>query len=740
ILDRYGGGRVACVSMMETYRARGAIREVAGAIGLPPHEIDQIAKAFPHIRARDIQAALRDLPELRRSGLGQEQLAGVFRLAERLDGLPRQIALHPCGVVLSDSTLPDRAPVERSFLGFPMTQYDKDDVEEMGLLKLDVIGVRMQSAISHTLAEIRRTEGVDIDIDATPRDDPATYDLIRTTHTLGCFQIESPGQRELVGKLQPETIGDIIVDISLFRPGPVNSDMVTPYLEARHGWQAPAYPHPDLVPALAETGGVVVFHEQVLRIIARMTGCPMSRAEEARRALDDPVGCGEVRAWFQVEASGRGYAPETVERVWRVLASFGAFGFCKAHAAAFAVPTYQSAWLKTHHTAAFFAGVLTHEPGMYPTRALLDDARHFGVAVLPLDVNVSDECWRVERAGDARWGVRVPLSAVKGISDDEVHRVVANRPYRSLPDFWYRAGVSRPVVERVVEVGGFDALYVPRERPPRSRAVRRRRTRRPGGVARRDLLVQISALERAGHGALRGQLPIGVEEEPAPSGLPEMTGRDRVRAELDVLGFEVDRHVISFYDDLLDALGVVRARDLLRCRSGADVLVAGVKIATQTPPVRSGQRVIFATLDDATGLSDVTFFQSVQEACAATVFGAWLLVVRGRMRRTGARGVSLRATHCWDLTVLHRMWRSDGPATVWEAMRSETGDEEGRLAGGGSGSPRAAVYEEPSRTADSSAVPARAPVSPYSDVTPAGGPPGLPPRKLWHASPGSPGR
>ncbi|CAA9339054.1 MAG: Error-prone repair homolog of DNA polymerase III alpha subunit, partial [uncultured Frankineae bacterium] len=554
ILARYGGERCTCVSMMDTYRARHGIRDVGAALGLPPGEVDALAKAFPHIRASQVRAAMRDLPELRSSGLARGDNAGridlLLRLVERLDGLPRHVALHPCGVLLSDTTLLDRTPVESSWLGFPMSQFDKDDVEELGLLKLDVLGIRMQSAMQHAIGEVERIDGVRVDVDAVPRDDPDTFALVQSTKTLGCFQIESPGQRELVGKFAPETFEDLIVDISLFRPGPVKSDMVRPFLEARQGWKDADFLHPDLAPALAQTHGVVVFHEQVLQIVSTMTGCTLAEADEVRRALGDPEGQPEVQAWFVPCALAAGYELGVVERVWEVLKAFGSFGFCKAHAAAFALPTYQSAWLKAHHPAAFLAGVLTHDPGMYPKRLILDDARQFGIAVLGLDVNLSDAAYRVERVGvldepppavldqvgspaaepvrvhdllppaggddldgwrtdgpgvlggvsgprsapsdprlpDGRgYGIRIGLAEVKGISEAEVARVVAGRPYASLSDFWHRAAVSRPVVERLVVAGAFDSIYGLGSTVP---------VRRRGQVTRRDLLLQVAELDR----------------------------------------------------------------------------------------------------------------------------------------------------------------------------------------------------------------------------------------------------
>ena len=228
VLSRHGDDRAACVAMIDTYRARSAVREVGKALGLPDVEVGVVAKAFPHISAHQIREAIERLPELQGLNLGRGQLELLFRVAERLNGFPRHIALHPCGIVLSSHDLVTRVPLERSANGHRMIQADKDDVEVLGYLKLDVLGVRMLSSMRHALDEIARTTGEKVDLDRIPLDDPATFELIRRSDTLGCFQIESPGQRELLQKLQPTRWEDLIVDISLFRPGPVKSDMIAP--------------------------------------------------------------------------------------------------------------------------------------------------------------------------------------------------------------------------------------------------------------------------------------------------------------------------------------------------------------------------------------------------------------------------------------------------------------------------------------------------------------------------------
>ncbi|MGJ5829186.1 DNA polymerase III subunit alpha [Streptomyces ossamyceticus] len=718
IIGRFGAERVATVAMPETYRVRHAVRDVGAALSMDPADIDRIAKSFPHIRARDARAALEELPELRKLAGEKEKYGRLWELVESLDALPRGVAMHPCGVLLSDSSLLARTPVmPTSGEGFPMSQFDKDDVEDLGLLKLDVLGVRMQSAMAHAVAEVERATGERVDLDALDFErgegDPATYRLIRSTETLGCFQIESPGQRDLVGRLQPSTFHDLVVDISLFRPGPVAADMVRPFIAARHGRAPVRYPHPDLEAPLRETYGVVVFHEQIIDIVHLMTGCGRDEADRVRRGLSDPESQGRIRVWFAQHAAAKGYDADTIARTWEIVEAFGSYGFCKAHAVAFAVPTYQSAWLKAHHPAAFYAGLLTHDPGMYPKRLLLADARRRGVPILPVDVNRSAAAHRIELVSEsrgserptsevpARWGLRLALSDVHGISEAEAARIADGQPYASLLDFWERARPSRPLAQRLAQVGALDSF----------------------GANRRDLQLHLTELHRGarGMGGGGGQLPLSGGRGTAPAGLPDLSSAERLSAELGVLSMDVSRNLMDDHRAFLDELGVVSARRLREARHGETVLVAGAKAATQTPPIRSGKRVVFTTLDDGTGLVDLAFFDDSHEACAHTVFHSWLLLVRGVVQRRGPRSLSVVGSAAWNLAELVELRREGGLDAV---------------------APRLAEPAPPSGGDPTHGrriqLPTGYEMHPWADLRPAGEEPSKV-RKLWHQSPGSAG-
>ncbi|WP_200261353.1 DNA polymerase III subunit alpha [Streptomyces sp. HSG2] len=725
IIDRFGTERVATVAMPETYRVRHAIRDVGAALSMDPAEIDRIAKSFPHILARDARAALDELPELRGLAEERERHGRLWELVEALDALPRGTAMHPCGVLLSDASLTRRTPVvPTSGEGFPMAQFDKDDVEDLGLLKLDVLGVRMQSAMAHAVAEVRRVTGRRIDLDAVPEGDPATYGLIRSAETLGCFQIESPGQRDLVGRLQPSTFHDLVVDISLFRPGPVAADMVRPFIEARHGRAPIRYPHPDLEEPLRDTYGVVVFHEQVIDIVDIMTGCGRGEADRVRRGLSDPESQGRIKAWFARRAAANGYDAETIRRTWETVEAFGSYGFCKAHAVAFAVPTYQSAWLKAHHPAAFYAGLLTHDPGMYPKRLLLADARRRGVPILPLDVNRSGIDHRIESVTDSAegrpptWGLRLALRDVHGISEVEAARIAEGQPYASLLDFWERARPSRPSAGRLAQVGALDAF----------------------GANRRDLRLHLAELHRGARGGRGDQLPLADGRKTASAGLPDLTEAERLSAELGVLSMDVSRHLIDDHQEFLDELGVVPARRLRSVAHGETVLVVGAKAATQTPPVlhrtksspygeanaREPQRIIFVTLDDSTGLIDLAFFSDSQDDCAHTIFHSWLLLVRGKVQRRGPRSLSVVGSAAWDLAELAELRRSGG----LDAVADRLAEPRER--------PDLDSVPEPRGRGRTIQVANGVEMDPWADLRPAGGD-SVEGRKLWHSSPGSAG-
>ncbi|WP_116209418.1 DNA polymerase III subunit alpha [Streptomyces olivoreticuli] len=704
IFERFGSSRVAVTGMPETYRARHALRDTGLALGIAPQTVDRIAKSFPHIRACDIPSALAELPELRRLAAEARTFGPLWELAAGLDALPRGYAMHPCGVILSDAGLLDRLPVQPTPGGsYPMVQADKEDVEDLGLLKLDVLGVRMQSAMAHAVAEISRTTGKDIVLDEVLLDDFFAFKMIQASDTIGMFQLESPGQQDLLGRLQPRDVADVIADISLFRPGPVAGGMPEQYVAARHG-AAPAYLHPDLEPVLRDTYGVTIWHEQIIEMLSVLTGCDRALAEVARRGLADADRLPRLHSWFRRSAAARGYDPETLEKIWEVIASFGAYGFCRAHAVAFAVPALQSAWLKAHHPAALYAGLLEHDPGMWPKRVITADARRHDVPVLGVDINRSRAAHIVENTPDGTQGVRLALSAVKGIHAEEVERIVTGRPYTTLQDFWQRAHPSRPTAEHLAEIGALDQL-------------------RDGRLTRRDLLLQIAELHRHAHARTTdGQLPLDDTPLTAqPSGLPEMTNREVLGAELDVLSIDVSHHLMEHHHRLLKEIGATDAAHLTTLLPGQRVLVAGVRASTQTPPIPSGRRIIFVTLEDGSGFVDLAFFEDSHEACAHTIFHSGLLLVRGTVQARGPRRTVV-GTMVWDLEEIAAARRDHGPEAALRLL--------------GAARLRPTPAQQPQRTLPNGTGGAE--LHPWADLQPAGT------RtadltKLGHTSPGSAG-
>ncbi len=367
IIKRFGRERTAVTGMPETYRARSALRDSGLALGIPPQVVGEIAKSFPHIRA-----ALAELPELRQLAAQADKFGPLWELAEGLDALPAAYAMHPCGVILSDASLLNRLPVQPTPAGYAMVQADKDDIEleGYGLLKLDVLGVRMQSAMAHAVAEIRRATGRVLDLDNADHvdlNDRLAFELIQASDVVGSFQLESPGQQDLLGRLQPRHMQDVIADISLFRPGPVSGGMPAIFIAARHG-AAPKYAHPDLEPILSDTYGVVIWHEQAIAILSKLTGCDRAAGDVARRALADPDRLPKVEAWFRRTAGERGYNKDVLDEVWETVARSVRTASAGRTPSPSPCPpcSPRSAVLKARYPAFLYAGLLEHDPGMWP--------------------------------------------------------------------------------------------------------------------------------------------------------------------------------------------------------------------------------------------------------------------------------------------------------------------------------------------------------------------------------------
>ena len=640
IFEEFGSKRVTLMSMTNQYRSRGAVRDAGLALGLPPEEIDRIAKELWRFSARGFRRALAEKPELGEIAAEVEERAELdllVHLTERLDSLPRHTAVHPCGVILSDASLLDRTPVQQAGMGLPMSQFDKHDMDPMGLVKLDILGVRMQSTMAHAVAEQARVTGERIDLDRIPLDDPETFETIRSTRTLGIFQVESPGQMELVGKLQPQVFNDLTVDISLFRPGPMQNDMPRLYLEARHGERQPDYIHPRLAPILEETLGVVVFHEQVMRILDELTGCGLGKADVIRRKLANSALLPDIEAFVRQRAAERGFPETAIEKAWSVLSGFASFGFAKAHGAAFALPTYQSAWLKTHYPAAHIAGLLTHDPGMWPKDLLVAEARHLKVPLLPMDVQRSTTEYLLEPLPDGRVGVRMALTDLSGSSKKERERIVKHQPFSSLQDFRDRVRPRRSTFEGLARVGALDA-FIEHDRGRRHELL---------AHVRRISAPPIQVPE--GQQAFEFDLPV-----PRYGGIVafDLYGRHQVDLELEELGIAIDSHQMKRFYPLFRELGVTPARDLLSLPSGSEVMVAGVRRATNTPPMRNGRRTVFVSLDDGTGLSNLVFFPDAQARIKNKIFRTNYMLVRGTTRRSGAKGISVTGHMAWDLLEL----------------------------------------------------------------------------------------
>ncbi|MDL1978321.1 MAG: DNA polymerase III subunit alpha, partial [Deltaproteobacteria bacterium] len=457
VMDKYAG-RAAMLATIQTFRARGAVRKLGSAFGYTRTRINELTSFLPHYtKSSAIRNISETLPELADTPLRTE--TALLDMAARISGLPFQLSVHVGGVVIAPDEITAWSPLEASNKGFPLMQYDKHDIEALGLIKLDLLGLRMHTAVRESLALLKKRR-IFVDTDKLPLDDERTYRLLRTTDTVGVFQLESPGQRQLLGRLQPRDFADIIAEISLFRPGPVQGDMVNPYIARRSGREPTTYIHPDLEPILRETYGVILFQEQILRIGHDIAGLSYADADRLRRGVTKNLCLNEIIRLEDAFMQGclkKGYYRATAEAILAMVTSFAGFGFCKAHAASFAHITYQTAYLKAHYPLEFYLGLLNAgHVGSYPKSVILNEAKRHQIRILGPHVNSSRMRYTPESGG-----VRISLLAIKGIGPSYAARIIQAREaslYESRQDLCLRANIPENICIKLLGAGAMDGL------------------------------------------------------------------------------------------------------------------------------------------------------------------------------------------------------------------------------------------------------------------------------------------
>jgi error-prone DNA polymerase len=620
IHQKYGDERVACVGTINTYMARGAIRDIGKALQMPKEIIEEACNGIHWLSASKLVEYASTLPELKKSTIYQEpEFAEFFKLCVAIDGFPKHLSVHLGGLLIGDEKLSELVPLEWSSGGDIISQYDKDDIERLGIVKLDLLSLPTLTVIEDTIANIKKSRNISINIDNIPKDDPKAFAMLRDSKTIGTFQLESPAQREMAGRLLPNRFEDIIVSISLVRPGPLKSSMDKIYLPRRHGKESVTYLHPRLKNALGETLGVILYQEQVLKVAHDLAGMSYAEADGFRRAMTHDRTEEEMekmRDSFISSCKESGVSQGIAEKVFEQLAAFAAYGFCKAHAAAYAELSYQTLWLKCHYPAEFFAAVLSNQPmGYYPPRVLIADARRFGVKVLPIDINKSYADYAVENGA-----IRISLRQLKGVSDEALESMMSAREadsFKSMSDFVLRTNVSQDIIENLINVGALDAFG-----------------------SKEDLFAQLESLLVLKRKMGKFTKPLFDPTENQPDIARTSDAKTRMLLERELLSLDISAQPLDFIS-LGDSF--TRMNDLPSVATGKTVKIVGSVIRYQTPPTRNGNRVVYVIMEDGTGIADVTIFSDVQEKCGQVLFREGWLVVQGKVQRRGPKALSIIA-------------------------------------------------------------------------------------------------
>jgi error-prone DNA polymerase len=675
IHERYGHDRSALVAAFPTYRARGAIRELGRALGLPPGEIERVARGSEGWDAREVTRDIESAfgsgdsgaaapgPSERRGTprAGQRGSTGrwawLARLAEQAHGLPRHLSQHSGGMIVATRPLLDCCPIVPAAMeGRQIVQWDKDSCSDAGFLKIDLLGLGMLSAVERCVELIARTRNERVDLSRIPYDDPATYECIQTADTTGVFQIESRAQMQSLRRTRPENLQDITIQVAIVRPGPIQGGAVNPYIARRQrlredpGFQVP-YDHPSLEPVLRETLGTIIFQDQVLEVAITFAGFSPGEAEGLRRAMSRKRSEAAIEAHHQHFVAGakrlHGVDDETAERVFAMVKGFSGFGFPKAHGAAFGLLAYQSTWLRVHYGPEFLCSLLNEQPmGFYPSDALVHEAQRRGIEVHPPDVNESEvECEITDtaqpEAGAAQADAASPLDAgtvgpvriglgyVRGVRAQEVAELVAARNaggrFRSLSDLASRAGSSAASLELLAWSGACDSLV---------EGV-------PAGFARRIALWQLGVAGNRPPSSSSGRkVPGGVQlalplDLPAPPALSGLSGWESMLADYGATGLTTRAHPLALLRERLPARSVT-SRDLDMLTHGRRVTAGGLVVARQRPGTAKG--VVFVLLEDEYGTINLIIPPHIYERHRLTVRTEPLMLVEGKLERFAAAG------------------------------------------------------------------------------------------------------
>jgi DNA polymerase III subunit alpha len=624
--QKYGRDRVAQIITFNVLKAKAVIRDVGRVLGMPFGEVDRIAKLVPETLKITLDEALRQSPPLAEMVKSRSDVAELWQTAKRLEGLARHAGKHAAGVVISDVPLIEHVPLYKDPKGDEViTQFPMGPIEKLGLLKMDFLGLRTLTVIANTVQLVEESRGVRLDPERVPLDDARTYQLLSDARTFGVFQLESVGMREALRQLRPERLEDVIAMVALYRPGPMQ--MIPDFIARRHGRVKPSYDHPVMEKHLRETYGIMIYQEQVLKIAADMAGFSMSEADDLRKAMGKKIAglMAEQRAKFLAGAKARQVREKVAERVFELMEKFAGYGFNRAHATAYAIVAYQTAYLKANYPVEFMAALLTSE--MTNTDKIVvhvDECRTMGIDVLPPDVNVSGL-----RFGVAGGSIRFGLGAIKNVGEKAIESIVAGRapegPFASLADFCRRVDlqlVNRRVLESLIKAGAFDSL----------------------GSSRAQLLAGLDGALEVGQRHQRerdqGQASIfDLMGGTAPAALPptlelpvpEWDVDQLLLYEKEVLGFYLSGHPLKRVWEQAQRLGAVAIADLASREDGSRVLLCGLVGAMREINTKNGDRMAFATLEDMDGAVELTIFPETFRQSAGHLKSGVPLLVRGKV-------------------------------------------------------------------------------------------------------------